>query len=285
MKKKYISAVMLVALGGFIAGCNNGSDKAESSTDTSAGSSEMSSSASTDKSQSESSVTTDTSRETADSSGTGSETAAETPENQAERVLDQLAASFPADGLPTSILTANTKNYLSAATTPITDKANFRILYYAEDEPIDVNSADLNSLKPIASIEKVTFNSAEEAKNGVDKLEDYSGQEVDLGFGLTGYQQGAAGSSYLTWPEGNWNITIKASNIEGEDAVALGKEVVSYLEENSLPAPNTDGTIQLEVGENGDYQTNSVIWQEQTIVYKIHHFNAIQAVKMAVSSN
>ncbi|MCB5956419.1 hypothetical protein [Enterococcus sp. CWB-B31] len=284
MKKKYyLSALTLLIVGGVIAGCRNRSDNTDSSTKTSVSTTSMSDS--TDKNQSESGETSETPKSSSSSSASTSEITTESPEEQAKQVLDQLAASFPADNLPTFILTANTKKYISAATTPITEKTNFRILYYAEDQPINVNSSELNSLKPIASFEKVSFNSADEAKNAVGKLEDYSGQEVDLGFGLTGYQQGAAGSSYLTWPEGNWNLTIKASNIEGENPVSLGKEVVNYLEENTLPAPNTDGTIRLEVGENGEYQTNSVVWQEQTIVYKIHHFNAIQAVKMAVSAN
>lgn len=283
-KKYYVSALTLTVFGGGIAGCSNGADNADSTSEIIiSGTTSLSDTA--DKNQREPTETSDTSKTASDSSAAVSEISTESPENQAKQVLDQLAASFPADNLPTSILTANTKKYISAATTPITEKANFRILYYAEDQPINVNSSELNSLRPITSFEKETFISADEAKNIVGKLEDYSGQEVDLGFGLTGYQQGAAGSSYLTWAEGNWNLTIKASNIEGENPVSLGKDIVNYLEKNTLPAPNTDGTLQLEAGENGEYQTNSAVWQEQTIVYKIHHFHAIQAVKMTVSAN
>jgi len=32
-----------------------------------------------------------------------------------------------------------------------------------------------------------------------------------------------------------------------------------------------------------DYNRNSVVWQAGTVVYSVHHFDPIQAVKMATS--
>lgn len=284
MKKNYLSLGLLVLTVGVIAGCNNGSgDTAESTAKSS--SETVATSSSTKESASSSNSSTSKESSSTKESTAATTPAAMTPEEQAEQVLSKVSEMFPSDALPNAILTSSTKNYISAATTSAGDQSNFNILYYAEDQPIGVNSTELNQLKPIASMEKITFGSADEAKNEVGKIEDYAGKEVDLGYGLTGYMQGAAGSSYLTWPEGNWNVTIKASNIDGEDPTVLGKEVVAYLEESMLPIPEPDGNIQLEVGENGDYQTNSVAWQKGTVVYKVHHFNAMQAVKMATSTN
>lgn len=284
MKKIYASLGVLLLTVGVIAGCNNGSKNTGESTSESTSSETTVNSSTTEKESSFSTSKTESSTSTTESTPASSAAAA-TPESQAEKVLNELAGLFPSEPLPNSILTSTTKTYLSSATTSAGDQSNFNILYYAEDQPIDVNSTELNELKPIASMEKITFATEEEAKNEVGKIEDYAGTEVDLGYGLTGYMQGAAGSSYLTWAEGNWNLIIKASNIDGEDPVSLGKEVVTYLEENTLPIPQQDGNIQLEVGENGDYQTNSVAWQKNNVVYKVHHFNAMEAVKMAVSTN
>ncbi|MGC6769579.1 hypothetical protein ACYSNR_14805 [Enterococcus sp. LJL128] len=286
MKKNYLLIGSLVFLTALIVGCSNSNDKSKDSTDKS--SSETSLTSSKESSESETKQSTAKSGSTIEGSSQTSETSAQaneaTPEDQANSILNSLTKLFPADALPSEILTASTPNYVSAATTPSEDQANYRILYYAENHPIGLNSKELNELKPIASFEKITFGTNEEAKAAVDKLSDSGGNPVDLGFGLTGYMQGAAGSSYLTWAEGNWNLTVKASNIEGEDPVSLAKEVVNYLEKNALPAPDTDGKISLEVGENGDYQTNSVIWQKQNVVYKIYHFNALRAIQMAVSA-
>ena len=48
------------------------------------------------------------------------------------QVLNQLANMFPGQGLPQAILTSQTNNFLTAATTSQADQNNFRVLYYAE---------------------------------------------------------------------------------------------------------------------------------------------------------
>ena len=50
----------------------------------------------------------------------------------ANQVLNQLANMFPGQGLPQAILTSQTNNFLTAATTSQADQNNFRVLYYAE---------------------------------------------------------------------------------------------------------------------------------------------------------
>lgn len=61
---------------------------------------------------------------------------------------------FPSQGLPQAILTSQTNNFLTAATTSQADQNNFRVLYYAEKEAIPVNDARVNQLTPISSFEK-----------------------------------------------------------------------------------------------------------------------------------
>ena len=201
------------------------------------------------------------------------------PDDQANQVLNQLANMFPGQGLPQAILTSQTNNFLTAATTSQADQNNFRVLYYAEKEAIPVNDARVNQLTPISSFEKKTYGSDAEAKNAVNQIIDNGGQPVDLGYNITGYKQGAAGSSYLSWQEGNWSLVVRASNINGE----LAKNVVNILEQETLPAPNTVGQITLNVAGTTDYNRNSVVWQAGTVVYSVHHFDPIQAVKMATS--
>ena len=111
----------------------------------------------------------------------------------------------------------------------------------------------------------------------------YGGLPVDLGYNFTGFKQGASGSSYLSWLEGNWSLVVRASNINGESPDDLAKNVVNILEQETLPAPNTVGQITLNVAGTTDYNRNSVVWQAGTVVYSVHHFDPIQAVKMATS--
>lgn len=284
MKKNMVYAVLLVA-GLSLSACGGKGKTDTSSTsdkNTEQTSQESKSTGSTKTSTTKSTETKASSSETKTSESKSDKTS---QEDQAEKVLGQLNTSFSNDPLPQAILTSQTPGYLSAATTQVADQANFRILYYAEDEAIPVNDTALNERQPIALFEKKTVDSAEAAADEVAQVIDNAGNQVDLGYGITGYQQGAAGSSYLSWQEGNWSLVVQASNIEGEDAEPLAKEIVAYLETAALPAPQNVGQITLSASTNNGYETNSVKWQQGTTVYAIQHFDALQAVKMAVSTN
>lgn len=285
MKKTILYPLLLLLLLGLsVTACSGTEQTDNSSKESHSVNQSISSSSSSKKTETESST-----KKNSDAQTSSSESMVKTDnnpqENQAQAVLKQLNAFFPNNSLPQAILTSSTPGYLSAATTKTSEQANFRILYYAEDHSIAVNDIALNELQPIALFEKKSFDSTETAVAEVNQIIDTGGNKVDLGYGITGYQQGAAGSSYLSWQEGNWGMVVRASNIEGEDAQPLAKEIVTYLETAMLPAPQNVGQISLSTGEENNYQINSVSWQNGSVVYKIQHFDAIQAVKMAVSTN
>lgn len=291
MKKKLIYSFILIA-GLSLAACGGKGKTAESSsssknTEKTSQTSKSTSTSTTKSSTSESSTKTSTSStETKTSeSNAAVKTESNTPAKQADTVLSQLNTAFSTTHLPQAILTSRTAEYLTAATTSAADQANFRILYYAETSPIEVNDLAVNDLQPIASFEKKTYASNEAAASAVNQIIDNGGNPIDLGYGITGHQQGAAGSTFLSWQEGNWSLVVRASNINGEVADPVAKEAVAYLETAMLPAPQTVGQISLTASTSDSYQTNSVVWQEGAVVYTIQHFDPLQALKMAVSTN
>jgi hypothetical protein len=283
MKKQHIilgAALLSVSLAA--CGNNPGNDTNKTSTSAKSSSSSVNNTA-TKETKSTNSTTNSSTKNTSSTSKANETTAKSAPEKQAETVLEQLNQLYPQQGLPNAILTSKTDQFLTAATTSNQDQGNFRILYYAEKKAIPVNDPQVNQLSPIASFEKCTYGSADEAKAIVNQIADLSGQAVDLGYGITGYQQGAAGSSFLAWQEGNWHLVVRASTIEGEQAQPLAKSVVDLLEKEMLPAPKNAGQITLSTNEGTDIQQNSVIWQNDTVVYSIHHLDPIQSIKMATS--
>ncbi|MBO0473006.1 hypothetical protein IGL98_000842 [Enterococcus sp. DIV0840] len=289
MKKKCIYSFILLA-GLTLAACGGKGKTVESST--TAKSTEKTSqtttttSKTTTKSSTSQSSTKPSSSETKPSeSQSAVKSDNNTPAKQAEAVLNQLNKDFPNNQLPQAILTSQTAEYLTAATTSAADQGSFRILYYAEDHGIAVNDLAVNDLQPIASFEKKSYGSNDEAAGAVNQIIDNGGRQIDLGYGITGYQQGAAGSSFLSWQEGNWSMVVRASNIGGEVAEPLAKEAVAYLETAMLPAPQSVGQISLTASISDSYQNNSVVWQKGTTVYTIQHFDALQALKMTVSTN
>lgn len=205
------------------------------------------------------------------------------PRDHAQAVVDTLAEMFPEDILPTHVLTSEMPEYVTAATTGTAEQANFNIYYYAEDTPIDVNDPAVNQLDSIASMSKTTYASEEAAIEAVNQVLDLQGQEVDLGYDITGYMQGAAGSTYLNWQEGNWSLLVRASNQAEEDPVPLAQSVVNYLEEVYLPAPTNVGQITLIPSNSETLEANTVVWQEGTVVYQVTHTDPLHAVIMTSS--
>ncbi|WP_348922000.1 hypothetical protein [Enterococcus rotai] len=289
MKKKLIYSFILIA-GLSLAACGGKGKTAESSsssknTEKTSQTSKSTSTSTTKSSTSESSTKTSSTETKTSESNAAVKTESNTPAKQADTVLSQLNTAFSTTHLPQAILTSRTAEYLTAATTSAADQANFRILYYAETSPIEVNDLAVNDLQPIASFEKKTYASNEAAASAVNQIIDNGGNPIDLGYGITGHQQGAAGSTFLSWQEGNWSLVVRASNINGEVADPVAKEAVAYLETAMLPAPQTVGQISLTASTSDSYQTNSVVWQEGAVVYTNQHFDPIQALKMAVSTN
>ncbi|MDY4307108.1 hypothetical protein SNF32_06095 [Enterococcus mundtii] len=145
-------------------------------------------------------------------------------------------------------------------------KQGFSVLYYQSEQALPLNDASLNQAEPIASyLYQDDFASSQETLNTIQPFTvDTGGRQVDLGYNIVGYQQGAAGSSILEWQEGNWRLRIRASNIDGQDPVPLTKQIVTYLESARLPAPEKVGTIEINMTD-GTNQNTRIIWQNQPL--------------------
>ena len=180
--------------------------------------------------------------------------------------------------LPT--VTAPNGKALNIASAVEVNRVN--VLYYAMDEALIMNHRQLNNETPFASYSVSDYGSNAEAQAAVNYIVDDGGQAVDLGYGITGHQQGAAGSTYLNWQEGNWSLTVRGLNSEGQDPVATAKKMVNYLEEAFLPVPKTLGQITVDLGSSG-YQRAQVVWQVDEIVYRVTHQDPLGALQVAVS--
>ncbi len=272
MKKIVIQVLPLLFVA--LTGCgNNDGDTPESSSAISSTTTETSSIVSTQTSE----QATTTTKES-----TSSSTVAETSETKTEADPDaELRSAYPNVNFPTDIphKDGNVVNIASDG-----DETKLSVLYFDMETPLILNNKALNAETPMAQYQKNTYGSSDEAKNAIEVTGGQQGaNEVDLGYGITGQQEGAAGSVYTSWQEGNWYLTVRASNVEGQDGVALAKQVVEYLESASLPAPDEVGQITLDMAAS-DYKANEVTWQVGSEVYSIHHQDPISALKMAVST-
>ncbi|MFI8684902.1 hypothetical protein [Rossellomorea sp. NPDC077527] len=139
-------------------------------------------------------------------------------------------------------------------------------------------------------IQKKEYPSPEEAAAQIEGYEKVDQTNIDLGHGIKGLQEGAAGHEYLYWNEGRWLIKVNFPldpqyGIDGYDgAEEMAKNVVEYLETNYLPAPEDRGVITI----NGfkDHPATVVMWQKGKTVYTItsQEKEPFDALKTAVES-
>ncbi|WP_226672369.1 hypothetical protein [Rossellomorea aquimaris] len=139
-------------------------------------------------------------------------------------------------------------------------------------------------------IQKQEYDSPEEAAAQIEGYEKVDQTNIDLGHGIKGLQEGAAGHEYLYWNEGRWLIKVNFPTdphyrIDGYDgAEDMAREVVDYLEKNYLPAPDDKGVITI----NGfkEHPETVVKWQEGKTVYTItsKEKEPFDALEMAVES-
>lgn len=184
-------------------------------------------------------------------------------------IKDQLLDTKLEKVLP-SKLPLSTEKHLTATTN--TEPASYQIIFYATDEPIPINNTalfDEDEKKEKLAVLKVTDYKDQDGPADTEvAFEDYSkvgGEEVDLGHGITAYQDAGVGNLWTSWNEGRWSLATHTSIEQSEKGIELAKQVVEYLETHSLPIPKQHGLIRLDAtGEN-----HNAIWAKDTVIFEL----------------
>lgn len=137
-------------------------------------------------------------------------------------------------------------------------------------------------------VKEESYSSEKEAVNAIENYYEIEQTNVDLGHGIKGFAEGAAGHHYISWEEGKWLIEINFPTdpeyaIDNyENAESMAKSIVNYLEENFLPPPDQRGKIQI----NGfrEHPETIIRWQQGNKVYEIDQktANPLEALQIAV---
>lgn len=150
---------------------------------------------------------------------------------------------------------------------------------------------DLGSPSPnqnMGLVKEETYSSEKEAVNAIENYSRIEQTNLDLGHGIKGFAEGAAGHHYISWNEGNWLIEINfPTNPEYaidnyENAESMAKAIVNYLEDHLLPPPDQRGKIQI----NGfrEHPETIIRWQQGNKVYEIDQktANPLEPLQLAV---
>lgn len=152
------------------------------------------------------------------------------------------------------------------------DRDSYMVEFYRTESGAPVNDPSLGEQQePFAVFKGTRLGSAEEVAaeiNYQDAGESDGLSEVDLGYGITGVREGAAGSQYISWNEGRWSLAVRAMTDQGDNLIEDAKAIVEFLEEHLLPAPQQIGAAQLDATDDGDWN-QLIVWQEEDVLYEI----------------
>ena len=148
----------------------------------------------------------------------------------------------------------------------------YQVNFYATKEPVPINNAVLfndETKKEKMAVLKVKEYTEQEGKADTEvafeKYSESGGEQVDLGHGITAYQDAGVGNLWTSWNEGRWSLVTHSTTDQPEKGVELAEQTVQYLENNSLPIPKQHGLVRLDAtGEN-----HHAIWAKDAILYEL----------------
>lgn len=270
MKKSPIILPFLgLVLSAGLIGCSGGETSSES-----AGTEEVSTNS--DNSQEEESADTSSDQKGETQLQGGQESSETSSEQSPEGVRQELAMDENQIFLPSSFPNHSTENVLVSVAS--NNDQTYSVQYQTSKG------------EPLAHVTGSRFASKQEA---VEELESFqNGKKVgpfeqggeDLGYGITGYGEGAAGSQYFSWEESNWLLSLSSATEDEMDHPAVAREIVEYLESHTLPAPDELGVVDIHYDRGSEDVTVDIRWQDGRMVYELRTGHTpLEAMQMATS--
>lgn len=168
--------------------------------------------------------------------------------------------------LPTDFPVTKGK-YVTAITSSKQNKVTFT--FYNTDKQLAMNDPKIkNTGQLVGQLVLTKYDTEEAASEEIDKTVFTDGEAVDLGHGITGYQDAGAGSLFTSWNEGRWAIIARSTTEKPEESLATAKETVEFLETNMIPIPKQYGHLHMDANHKGSLAT----WQKQNVVYTLTNF-------------
>jgi len=188
-------------------------------------------------------------------------------EEALQAIREQLKTDLPKQ-LPGELPLKYGRN-LTATTT--SKENSYQVVFYETDPPVPVDDPALpnqrKDARRIAELTVTRYQSQETAQEqiGYEIFSKSGGKKINLGHKITGYQDAGAGSSFISWNEGRWALSVRNQTDQAIEGEKLAKEAVQYLEDHRLPAPQRYGFIRMEPKSG----SSSAVWQQQNTVYEL----------------
>lgn len=157
--------------------------------------------------------------------------------------------------------------YLTAITTANNNVITFN--FYETPTQLAINNKNIKQNGTyIGQLTITKYASKKLASVEIDQSVFNQGEAVDLGHGITGYQDAGAGSLFTSWNEGRWAIMARSLTEKANESLAIAKETVEFLETHTLPIPKEYGDLHVDAEQSGTLAK----WQKENYLYSVTDF-------------
>lgn len=283
MKKNRKNLALLLLAASLLAGCA-GQSKSQSSQSSQTKSEKKAESKASSKSAAKSAASSAVSSAKSSSSQASSKSAASSSQranaNRMGTLTSQLRVKLPGMLLPAADGLGRGSSNLNIR---YTSSSSQNVVYYSVgNSPLALNDSRIASEKPYAVLT--------ENKNVADPSSLINYQEPKTGLpvvkiagNVTGTEEGAAGSTYLQFNQGQWSFVVRASNVQGQKPLPTARKLLALYQQYGLPYTTTKASVRVDVGESLGSLNTVITWAKGSSVYQLKAHSTETAFKMLKS--
>lgn len=283
MKKNRKNLALLLLAASLLAGCA-GQSNSQSGQSSQAKSEKKAESKASSKSAAKSAASSAVSSAKSSSSQASSKSAASSSQradaNRIGTLTGQLRAKLSGMLLPAADGLGQGSGNLNIR---YTSSSSQNVVYYSVgNSPLSLNDSRIASEKPYAVLT--------ENKNVADASSLINYQEPKTGLpavkvagNVTGTEEGAAGSTYLQFNQGQWSFVVRASNVQGQKPLPTAQKLLALYQQYGLPDTAEKSSVQVDVGESLGSLNTVITWAKGSSVYQLKAHSTETAFKMLKS--
>lgn len=274
MKKNRKNLALLLLAASLLAGCA-GQSKSQSSQSSQTKSEKKAKSKASSKSAAKSSSSQASSKSAASSSQR-----ADT--NRIGTLTSQLRAKLPGMLLPAADGLGQGSSNLNIR---YTSSSSQNVVYYSVgNSPLALNDSRIANEKPYAVLTE--NKNVADASSLINYQEPKTGlPAVKIAGNVTGTEEGAAGSTYLQFNQGQWSFVVRASNVQGQKPLPTAQKLLALYQQYGLPDTAAKSSVQVDVGESLGSLNTVITWAKGSSVYQLKAHSTETAFKMLKSLN
>ena len=273
---------LILASAALLAGCGSqGQEQSQSQEKSSQASSQSQKKKSTSsRASSKSAASSAASSGKTTSSRASSKSAPSSTASRMSSLTAQLRTQLPGILLPTVDGLGQGSENLNARWT---SSASQNVIYYSVgNSPFPLNASKVAKEKPYAVLTE--NKNVTDASSLINYQEPKSGlPTVKLDGQVTGTEEGAAGSTYLQFNQGQWSFVVRASQVQGQEALPTAKALLKLYQQYGLPASGSNASVQVDVGESLGSLNTVITWSKGSSVYQMKAHSTETAFKMLKS--